>query len=51
MIDYKLLSELCELCDLIGAIELYANRFSLTLDDLIKMKSSTESAFKSGDRK
>lgn len=42
--------EICEMCDLIGAIELYASKFSLTLEDLIKMKCSTENAFKSGSR-
>jgi phosphoribosyl-ATP pyrophosphohydrolase len=49
--DNKLLM-LCELADLIGAIDLYVkNNFKLTLEELIKMKNSTESAFKDGTRK
>lgn len=43
--------ELVELCDLLGAIEAYANKNNLTLDDLIKMTKSTQSAFKDGTRK
>lgn len=43
--------EICELCDLIGAIEAYTiNKFNLTLEDLIKMKELTASAFKDGKR-
>ena len=42
--------EICELCDLIGAIELYANKFNLTLDDLIKMKEANKHAFEDGTR-
>ena len=42
--------EICELCDLIGAIELYANKFNLTLDDLIKMKEANKKAFEDGTR-
>lgn len=41
---------ICELCDLIGSIELYANKWNLTLDDLIKMKNATRSAFETGKR-
>lgn len=43
--------ELCELCDLFGAIEAYIAKNNLTLEDLIKMKNLTKSAFESGDRK
>lgn len=43
--------ELCELCDLLGAIEAYVKKNNLTLEDLIKMKNLTKSAFESGDRK
>lgn len=42
---------LCELCDLIGAIEVYAAKYNLTLEDLIKMKNATKNAFLSGHRK
>ena len=42
---------ICEMCDLIGALESYAQvRFNLSLSDLIKMKNSTKSAFESGER-
>ena len=43
--------EVCELCDLIGAIELYAEKWNLSIDDLIKMKDATKEAFESGSRK
>ena len=43
--------EICELCDLIGAIEAYAESFNLSLDDLVKMKESTKRAFEEGTRK
>lgn len=43
--------EICELCDMIGAIEAYAKNFNLTLLDLIKMKEATAEAFKTGKRK
>jgi hypothetical protein len=40
------------MADLIGAIEAYAEkRYNLTLDDLIKMKDLTKSAFVEGKRK
>lgn len=42
--------EICELCDLIGAIEAYAKKWNLSLNDLIKMKESTRQAFKEGKR-
>jgi hypothetical protein len=43
---------ICELCDLIGAIEAYAiKRYNLTLEDLIKMKNMTKESFQEGKRK
>jgi len=42
---------ICELCDMIGAIELYAQKWNITLDDLIKMKDLTKSSFVEGKRK
>lgn len=42
---------LLELSDLIGAIELYCfKNHSITIDDLIKMKNATKSAFEDGTR-
>jgi len=43
--------EICEMCDIIGAIEAYARKYNLLLDDLIKMKKATSGAFKTGKRK
>lgn len=43
--------EICEMCDLIGAIEAYARSFNLTLDDLISMKESNRRAFQDGTRR
>lgn len=43
--------EVCELCDLLGAIESYAKKWNLTIEDLLKMKDSTKSAFEEGSRK
>lgn len=40
----------CELCDLIGAIKSYGENLGFSLDDLIKMMYTTESAFQSGER-
>ena len=45
----KVLS-ICELADLIGAIELFAETYSLSLKDIIKMKDLTKKAFLCGDR-
>ena len=42
--------EICELCDMIGAIEAYSQSFGLELKDLIQMKDATKSAFKEGKR-
>ena len=41
---------LLELSDLLGAIEKYASTYNISLDDLIKMKNATESAFQDGTR-
>lgn len=45
------LMALCECADLIGAIELYAANYNVSLDDLIKMKKSNKGAFLDGTRK
>lgn len=43
--------ELCECCDLIGAIEAFTKKhYNVTLEDLIKMKDCTADAFKKGER-
>lgn len=42
---------ICELTDLIGAIEEYSKKYNLTLEDLIKFSNKTKSAFKDGQRK
>jgi hypothetical protein len=48
--DNKVMA-LVELCDLIGAIELYTvKNFNISLNDLIIMKKATESAFMDGNR-
>jgi hypothetical protein len=42
---------LCELCDLIGAIEAYTEmHHKISLKDLVKMKECTKGAFKDGSR-
>lgn len=41
---------LCELSDLIGAIEAYAIRYNVRLEDIIEMKNATQRAFNCGDR-
>lgn len=43
--------EMCELSDLLGAIEGHIEKWGFTLDDLIKMKEATKGAFTSGYRK
>lgn len=48
--DDKIL-QICEMCDLLGSIESYIAKFNLTLEDLIKMKDKTKSAFQNGHRK
>lgn len=43
--------QICELTDLIGAIESFSNnKFNLTLEDLIKFSNKTKEAFKKGKR-
>ena len=42
--------QLCELSDILGAIEAYTKKYNITLNDLIKMKDSTKSAFEEGIR-
>ncbi len=41
---------LMELSDLVGAIEAFANKHNLTLEELITMKNATKRAFESGRR-
>lgn len=44
--------QICECCDLIGAVEAFVStNFNLSLDDLIKMKECTKSAFEVGERR
>ena len=42
---------LCELSDMIGAIEEYINRYNLTIENLKEFSDLTKSAFKDGKRK
>jgi phosphoribosyl-ATP pyrophosphohydrolase len=42
--------QMCEMSDLIGAIELYAKKFNLSLDDIIKFSNKTKQAFKENKR-
>ena len=43
--------QLCEICDLIGAIEEYTNKkFNITLEDLISFSNKTKTAFKENKR-
>lgn len=42
--------EICEMADLIGAIEEYAKKFNITLVDLISFSQMTKEAFKEGKR-
>jgi len=42
---------ICELTDLVGAIEEYAKKYNLTLEDLKQFSDLTKSAFKEGKRK
>jgi len=41
---------LAELSDMIGAIEKYASKWNISLEQLIKLKERTEAAFNSGRR-
>lgn len=44
--------QLCELSDIIGAIESYAiSKFNISLDDLIEFSNKTKLSFKEGKRK
>jgi len=45
------LLELCEMADLLGAVEAYAARYNMTLHDLEAMMELTKRAFKDGSRK
>lgn len=47
--DDSILS-LCELSDMIGAIEHYIAQWNLTLEDLKKFSDKTKEAFKEGKR-
>lgn len=40
----------CELSDLVGAIEAYAQSLGFELSDLIKFSNKTKASFKSGKR-
>lgn len=40
-----------ELSDLLGAIESYAAKFNLTMNDLLVMTRATQNAFQTGRRK
>lgn len=42
---------ICELTDLVGAIEEYAKKFNLTIMDLKSFSDLTKSAFNDGKRK
>jgi len=44
--------QLCELADLVGAIELYSlNKWNIDLNEIIEMKELTRKAFEDGSRK
>lgn len=45
-----LILQLCELCDLIGAIEAYIEPRGIFLEDLKKFSDKTKMAFKEGKR-
>jgi hypothetical protein len=42
---------ICELCDLVGAIEEYAKKYGMSLADLKQFSDMTKSAFLEGKRK
>lgn len=42
---------ICELCDMIGAIEEYIKKYNLTIDDLKQFSDLTKRSFKDGSRK
>lgn len=43
--------QICEMADLIGAIELYAAKFNLTVEDIYNFSVKTKEAFQEGKRK
>ena len=44
--------QMCELADLVGAIEGYANsHLGISLEDIIKFKDKTKTSFQEGSRK
>ena len=44
--------ELCEMADLVGAIEAYSiNHYDIYLEDIVRMMECTKSAFEEGSRK
>lgn len=43
--------EICEMADLLGAMEAYLKKNNLTLSEVIAMMELTKKAFKDGDRK
>ncbi len=51
MTQNNVLMALQELSDMLGAIEEFAKKYNMTLNDLIKMKEATRRAFESGHRK
>ena len=42
--------QICELCDMVGAIEAYAAKHNLSLSDLIAMMELTKKSFLDGTR-
>jgi phosphoribosyl-ATP pyrophosphohydrolase len=42
--------EICELADLVGAIEAYVSTYNLTIIDLVSMAHATKRAFEAGER-
>jgi hypothetical protein len=43
--------QLCELSDLIGAIEGYVRKWNMSLQDVVDFSNKTQSAFRDGKRK
>ncbi len=41
---------LCELSDMIGAIDEFVKKYNLSIEDVIQMSQATQRAFKSGHR-
>ena len=42
--------QICELTDLVGAIEEYIKKWNITIDDLVQFSNKTKSAFKERKR-